>query len=93
MPKNVLSDISRADMEAAARARGYDNYDQMIRFMRQRIPPPRAPRPAPTGRPVGGNFLQQLWNDPWNALRSAFAWHPANTLTIASDTLRDATDR
>jgi hypothetical protein len=67
--------VSRDEMEAAARARGYRSYDHMIYSMQHRLPAPKVPgqgSPASSGGGMLSNVLQ--------ALGGAFSWHPASTL-------------
>jgi len=75
--------ISRDQMEAAARSRGYRSYNDMIYSMQNRLPPPKVPGSTTTAAPSGHgliNALQAIWADPHKALADAFAWHPASTL-------------
>jgi hypothetical protein len=83
--------VSRDDMEAAARARGYRSYDHMIYSMQNRLPPPKIPGSG-TVPAQGGimNVLHQIYADPRGALANAFSWHPASTLGRVNDALAGA---
>jgi hypothetical protein len=85
------SAVSRDQMEAAARARGYRSYDHMIYSMRNRLPPPKIPG-SNTVPAQGGimNVLHQIYADPRGALANAFSWHPSSTLGRVNDALAGA---
>ena len=84
--------ISQEEMEAAAQARGYDSYAQMIDYQRRRLPPPR--RPQGQAQPsTGSNVFEQLLADPLGTIGSAFDWHPARTIGNASNKLDEANRR
>lgn len=87
------SPFSQEEMEAAARAQGFDSYDQMIAYRRRRLPPPR--RPQGEVQPSSGtqNVLQQLFEDPLGTISGAFDWHPARTIDNASRKLDEANRR
>lgn len=91
---NPTPAFSQAEMDQAARARGYRDYNHMIFVMQNRLPQPKMPGEiAGRGGSSIGNFLQNLWQDPSAALAEAFAWHPRNTLRRVTDALASANQR
>lgn len=87
------SPFSQEEMEAAARSQGFDSYDQMIKYRRLRLPPPRPPQGQAQPSSGGDNILEQLWNDPLGTISGAFEWHPDRTIGDASKKLEEANRR
>lgn len=84
------SPFTAEQMQEAARAQGFDSYEQMIEYRRRRLPPPRRPQGQAQPRSGAGNVLQQLFNDPLGTISGAFDWHPARTIDNASRKLDEA---
>ena len=87
--------FSRAEMDRVAKSRGYRDYNHMIYVMRNGLPRPRQDNATwatqgTSGSGGIGNWLHTLWNDPHAALAQAFAWHPMNTIGMASDAMANA---
>ena len=82
------SPFTREQMDAAAVKRGYRNYAHMIYVMQNRLPQPKIP-----GEAAPKNFLQQLFDDPRQAIADAMAWHPKNTIGRTAEKVREARQR
>lgn len=73
------------EKEALARQRGFNNYNEMILWMRQRA----QPHTGSIGRPGGGGVTDTPGSNPGN--NDPMAWHPRNMFNRITEAFKAAT--